>query len=186
MPAENVKTTQQKRRATDYKRKKLKILLFIGMLLLLLFLVILYASLRLGGVTNLFKGDKDIVTNTLTNIGTTFTDNKEEEKPPQPISFPTNVPDKKEVTVKETQNYVTFDTFSPGEYKITIKKDSFIYFSNNMETRIGLEFSDGRTLKLGGMDKQNMMFTQVGTYTFVDVLDTTGEPIQGVITVVSN
>lgn len=166
-------------------KKKLKILITIGVLMLALFIIVFVASIRHGGFSNLLKGDKDPISNTINNIGTSFTDNSPENKQPKPVSLPSTPQDKKEVTTSQTQNYMAFDTFSPGEYEITIKKNTFVYFTNRMETRIGLQFSDGRDLKLNGLEEKNMKFPNPGTYTFTDVLDRTGEPITGTIHVLN-
>jgi hypothetical protein len=170
---------------TKAAKKRLKILIIIGVLFLVLFLIVLIAALRSGGLSNLTKGDNNALTNTLTNIGTSFVDPKDEEKKPAPLAFPSVTTDKTEVTKNQLQNFIAFDTFDSG-YEITIKKDTFVYFTNRMETPIGLKFSDSRVVKLNSFEEQNVMFTKAGDFTFTDVLDKTGEPIKGVIHVLAN
>jgi hypothetical protein len=175
---------EDRKRQVKETKKKLKILLVIGILLITLFGIVMFAALRQGGIGNLIKGDGNPITNTINNIGTSFVE-PSPTKQPQVIGFPDTPADKKEVTKEQFQNFVTFDTLSPGGYDITIKKGTFVYFSNKMEARVGLKFSDGRELKLNAQESANLMFPNPGTFTFNDLFVTQGEPISGTVRVVN-
>ncbi len=183
-PAKVFNPLQDKKLKKNLTQKKLKILIAIGVLMLVLFIVIFIAAARKGGIENLFKGSSNPISNTISNIGTTFTQTPGSDPSPRPVSFTdsTNVDPQVE---KESvlQNYISFDTFNNG-YDVTIKKNTFVYFSNLMDTRIGLKFSDGRDLKLGSQEEKNMIFNQKGNFTFKDVIDNSGEPITGIVRVV--
>jgi plastocyanin len=167
-------------------KKKLQILLIIGGLLFLLFLVILIAAIREGGLSNLTKGDKDVVSNTIKNIGTSFTD---DNKPTEivkdfnkPLVLPTQPPSINEVTKSNEQNFIAFDA-GLSKYSITIKKGTYVSLTNNTDTPISLKFSDGKVISLRNQESENVTFNKVGTYTFTDTLDNTSSQISGKIVV---
>jgi len=185
MPRTILEERQYRRRQSI---KRLRILLGLSIALLLLFLIVLFAALRKGGFSNLIKGDGNVVTNTVKNIGTSFvgttptpTENKNLTEPVQPPAVAEN---KNDITTNKSQNYIVFEGIT-NDYEITIKKGTYIAFSNQAGQPIGLKFSNSRDLKLEPGSEQNMLFSTVADIRFEDIYDSSSFKIKGIVHVVN-
>ncbi len=185
MPQEtnDINPLEARKKQLEVQKKRIKLLIGVGLAFLALFLVILYASFRKGGVSNLTKGDEDAVTNVVKNIGTSFNGSNATPTPTMfltPLDFGGSSKNLDEVTLKNTDNNMTFSSTN-SDYQLTIKVGTIVHFFNQTGTPIGLKFSDGRTVRLSDGEEQTVKFLKAGDLTFSDQLDTTRDRIRGAI-----
>lgn len=179
---------EQRKHNRELAVKKLKILLIIGIILIILVIIVIIAAVREGGFSNLLKGSSDPFTNTLKNIGTSFTGNDNNNATPtpdinKPIELPLPSEDPKQITLNRSQNFIVFSS-SQSTYEITIKKNTFVEFKNVRGDSVTVRFSNGRTLRLKDLETENMYFADKGNYSFEDILDTTPLKVKGIVHVV--
>lgn len=179
-------------RAAEKQRvqKKMRLVFIIGLLLLFLLTIIGIASSQPGGITQLFQGDSDPITNGLKNIGTTFTGNTGEANTtpiPTPTSriveFPKPLSEQGKATTSGIPGLIILTAGGGGEYKQEIKKGGFIKFQNSTGNFIILRFSNGRELGITNNDEESITFINPGTYTFEDKVDKSQFRIKGTIVV---
>lgn len=168
--------------------KKLRILIFIGIGMLCLFLVIIFAAIKQGGFSNLTKGNKNVVLNTLENVGTTFTGEKDSNGvDPNTYNKPVKVTfapkPKDEVTLSQEQNEIVFDPYS-SQYYIKVKKDSYIKFINNTGGNLNISISGLDQVALKDTEIRNIKAARVGKFQMKDLLDKSPMQINGTIEVV--
>lgn len=162
--------------------QRIRILVIIGILVSLVIGLVVWASIRLGGFSNIFKGDGNLVTNTVNNIGSI---NSTTTPTPTPTAFTiTDIPNPQDVIVDNTENTLVFST-DRDIYSITIKKGTTLEFINQTEKSMGLLFSDGRQVRVETKGSNYVVFLNTGTYTFSDQIDTQSSQITGKVTVVN-
>lgn len=166
--------------------RKLKLLIGAGVGLLVLFLIILIASFREGGFSNLLKGESNVVVNTIENVGSSFIGNDDEDDPSTyniPVKVTTAPAPIDEQTVNEFQNEVIFDEFST-DYSIKVKNMSYIFFINNTGSSINIKIDGLDQVALEDGESKNIRVARIGTFAFRDLLDDSPMQIRGTIEVV--
>ena len=144
-------------KSKNIKKQKIRLLIIIIILISILLLIVI-AAIRQGGFKNLTKGDKNILQNTIENIGDGLTGG--DPKPTTSIAptpsvdynKPLQVPQKpsnsnKEYTKSQKFNSMVLDK-NGDSYNITIKPNTSVVFRNDSDEAILLEFSDKKSLSL--------------------------------------
>jgi len=183
MPKNKEQSTLQLRKIKrDQSKKLLQILLILGVLLLVVFGILVWASFRLGGFQNIFRGDSNIVNNTVNNIGNAITSTSTPTPTPTEFVIQNVITDSSQLSRDRNLNTIVFNN-NQNEYSITIKVTSTVEFVNQTGKNIGLQFSDGRQLRIKTSDTSYETFFSTGTITFADQIDSSFNQITGTIIV---
>lgn len=188
MDKEKPKSVLEERKLKrEQAKKKLRFLIFAGIAFGLLFIIVIIAAIREGGFGNLIRGDGNILQNTIKNVGTSYigTDDDPEEELEEihSVDLPEIPDDPKEYTKNQLQNTIVF-TDDVNKYSITIKKDTYILFSNRSAKFLSIQITNGLKFTLKDQEETNLKFTKVGTFTLRDTLDSTPGKITGTIEVI--
>lgn len=183
-------TTSEKPRLNSLKKKNhiltpKRVMIMILISVLLLAGIFIYASIRAGGIDKLFEGEKDVVSNTIVNIGTTFNPNANSTPTPTPGPLQIDDPVFNETSTpvySQPINTLTL-SFPVDNYKFTVKKDVLIKFINQTDRDIVLKFSNNLELRLGDNESNVISFSNPGNIIFYDLLDRE-EGVRGQITVI--
>lgn len=170
-----------------FKAERNRLLLIVGILIAILATMVVYATIKVGGVQNLISGNKNPISNIIDNTGSAIVNpTAVSTATPTPTEF--TIPDigesRGQIFLDRDQNFVSFIEFS-SDNDYVIKKGSFINFQNRTGKIMGLQFSDGRQVRLELNGEENELFAKPGVITFYDALDTTNKRITGTITVVN-
>ena len=173
---------QQRKINREFLKKRIRILIILGILLLIVIGLITWASIQLGGFNNLFAGTGNPIQNAVSNVGTIGTT---ASPTPTPTEFTINdINTDPNLSITRTQNALVFVN-SIETYSITITKGTNLEFVNQTGKSIGLLFSDGRQIRIERDGNNFDSFAKAGTYTFSDKIDTQVVQIKGTITVVN-
>lgn len=166
---------EQRKREREFARKRVRLLIGIAISVLVLGAFVGYFFFLRGG-------KQSTSTSNITPTIDEETKKKLEKIPTLSIPVDTRTPEER--TKSNNINYIVFQD-NQSEYNITIRKGTYVYFSNTAVINVGLQFSDGRTLKMRDGEDQNIYFTTPGKYTFYNALDREVRfRIHGTITVV--
>lgn len=184
MPERKEQSILEKRKSNkEYIKKRLRILLIIGFLLLIILGLIIWASIRLGGIQNVFKGNGNVVTNTVSNIGNAISSTG--TPTPTPTEFTIlDIPTDPDLTASRIKNSFVF-TNGSSIYEIKVKVGTQVEFVNQTGKQIGLRFSDGREVRIEAFGNNYETFLKTGTFTFADQIDIKRLQITGQIIVVN-
>ena len=180
----------QRRRKQENEKKKVKLLIIIGVLMITLFGILGYAAYQHGGISNLAQGDKDILSNTVENVGTSFAggndnENDDEVDYNKPLEVkPKSDTDDAEPTRTTLQHYINFVDGS-SNYEITVARNNYIMFKNSSSAPLQIQFSNGQDISLNINERKNVLFSEPGTVAFADAYNTSSAALQvtGIITV---
>ena len=181
-PADTIQLSQLSQK---HKKTRLRLLLWIGVCIAILVGLIVYASIRAGGIQNLFQGDGNIITNTVNNVGSSITNPTSTPTPtPTIFTFEVTPINQDEKTVSQNQNTVVLTT-SGDDTNIRIKKGTYVLFTNATGKHVGLEFSNGLQYRFEAGEQKNILFPNAGTFTYRDVIDSYLLSISGTVTVIN-
>ncbi len=167
-----------------YNKERKKLLIWIVFCFLILVSIIGYAASRAGGIQRLISGERDIVTNTINNVGS-IVSNPSISPTPKPTIFTFDVTPLpiEQKFLSQDQNTLVISEFA-RPYNVKVRKGTYILFINSAQKKLGLEFSDGRRYRFTEGEQQNLYFGSKATITFRDVIDGDLNDISGTITVI--
>jgi hypothetical protein len=169
----------------NYRKTRLRLLIWIGSLTVILIGLIVFAAFRAGGLQNLIQGDGNIISNTVNNVGNVIANpTASPTLTPTVFTFEATPKPIEETNLTQKQNTIVL-TEAKRTYNIRVKKDSYILFVNGTKKIIGLQFSDTRQLRLEEGEQENMYFPNAANLTFQDVIDARLRTITGTVTVVN-
>lgn len=172
---------QLRKMKTMSPRKRLIGIGLIALVLIAMLGIIIYSSIRLGGIQNLFAGDGNVISNVGNNVNDAITSTG--TPTPTPTEFKiTDIPDIDQTNIDRDFNSIIF---SPGDdnVEITIRKGTKVHFINETGKNMGLKFSDGRQVRVEKNGSNYETFLRAGVFTFSDQIDIQNGQIKGKITV---
>lgn len=160
------------------------ILLILVVLLLILLGLFIWASLRLGGFQDIFNGESNVLDNAVNNIKNTFSTTSTPKPIPTEFTIKNVISDSTQLTINKNLNTIVFNNYE-NEYSITIKTTSTVEFINQTGKNLGLQFSDGRQVRIETGGTSYETFYSPGIITFTDLIDSDINQIKGKIIVIN-
>lgn len=166
------------------KRKRLKILLFVSIAVLVFFLGLTVLALNQGGFDKIISDE--VMNNGDRDEGTQFDganeiSDEDKELYEKPVELPLVEKDRTEFTKSKKENYIVFDNYIQ-QYSITIQAGTSVVFTNDTAELLKIQFSDGRGVSLSSGKNEKLFFLERGRVSFMQS-NTDASDITGIINV---